>query len=165
MPQLMPSGLLDTVPTPSPALTTVSSGPAKIAVTVFASSTVTVHVVAVPVHPPPVKPPKVEPVAGAAVNWTIVPAAYSCEQSPPQSMPVGELVTVPVPVGALPLVPPLTTVRAGLASANVAVTVVAAVTVMVQVVEAPVHPPPVNPVNVEPLAAGEAVSVTNVPGA
>ena len=71
-------------------------------------------------------------------------------------MPVGVLVTVPLPVPAL-----LTMSVADDDVANVAVTVVAAVTVTVQGPE-PVHPPPLQPLKVDPVA-GVAVRVTTVP--
>ena len=44
------------------------------------------------------QPAKLEPAAAAALSVTTVPAVYDCEQSPPQLMPAGLLVTVPVPV-------------------------------------------------------------------
>jgi hypothetical protein len=53
----------------------------------------------------PLQPAKVEPVAGVAVRVTDVPLLYGSEQSDPHIMPVGLLVTVPVPV------PPGVTVR------------------------------------------------------
>jgi len=61
---------------------------------------VTAHV-PVPVQPPPLQPLKVEPVAGVAVNVTAVPLAKAAEQVVPHEMPVGALVTVPVPGPAL----------------------------------------------------------------
>src|ERR1700710_2701305 len=74
-------------------------------------------------------------------------------------MPLGELVTVPVPLPALVTcsVNDGTTV-----TSNWALTVVAAVTVTTQV-PVPEHPPPDQPTNVDP-AAGVAVSVTEPPG-
>src|SRR5262249_61131695 len=79
------------------------------------------------------------------------------EQREPQLMPVGALVTVPVPV------PDVFTVRANDWTTKPAVTVVSAVIVTTQVL-VPVQPPPLQPVKVEP-AAGVAVNVTWVPGA
>src|SRR5437867_12462468 len=70
-------------------------------------------------------------------------------------MPVGELVTVPLPV------PALVTVSVKVWSVKVAVTVVAAETVITHD-PVPVHPPPLQPLKVEP-AAGVAVTVTAVP--
>ena len=54
--------------------------------------------VPVPLHPLPVHPVNVEPDAADAVNVTTVPELYNSEQSAPQLMPDGELVTVPEPV-------------------------------------------------------------------
>src|SRR5439155_724963 len=98
-PQLRPAGELVTVPLPVPAGVTVSAkvGSVNVAVTVVAAETVTVHV-PVPEQPPPVQPVKVEPAAGAAVSVTAVPLVKLAEQVAPQLMPVGELVTVPLPV-------------------------------------------------------------------
>ena len=101
VPQLMPAGELVTVPTPAPAFDTVRARDVctKVAVTVVAAFIVTVQV-PVPEQPPPLQPPKVEPVAAAAVRVTIVPFAYDAEHVVPQLMPVGELVTVPLPAPA-----------------------------------------------------------------
>ena len=73
-PQLMPTGVLVTVPLPAPALLTVSVNgwSENVAVTVAAAVTVTAHV-PVPVHPPPLQPVKVDPAAGVAVSVTAVP--------------------------------------------------------------------------------------------
>ena len=46
----------------------------------------------------PDQPVKVDPAAAAALSVTTVPAVYDCEQSLPQLMPAGLLVTVPLPV-------------------------------------------------------------------
>ena len=101
-PQVMPDGLLVTVPVPVPALERVSAkvGRVKVAVTVVAAETVTTHD-PVPEHPPPLQPVKVEPAAGAAVSVTAVPLVKLAEQVAPQVIPAGLLVTVPVPVPAL----------------------------------------------------------------
>ncbi len=101
-PQVMPDGLLVTVPVPVPALERVSAkvGRVKVAVTVVAAETVTTHD-PVPEHPLPLQPVKVEPAAGAAVSVTAVPLAKLAEQAAPQVIPAGLLVTVPVPVPAL----------------------------------------------------------------
>ena len=71
----------------------------KVAVTVVAAERVIVHD-PVPEQPPPVQPLKVEPPAGAAVSVTAVPLVKLAAQVAPQSMPAGELVTVPLPVPA-----------------------------------------------------------------
>jgi len=101
-PHDMPAGALVTVPAPVPDLDTVSrywAGGAILnkAVTSAAVLIVTVQV-PVPEHPPPDHPAKTEPPPAVAVSSTGVPPAYSSEQSEPQVMPVGELVTVPEPV-------------------------------------------------------------------
>ena len=77
------------------------------------------------------------------------------EQFGPQLIPVGALVTVPLPA------PALETVSVKVGTVNVAVTVVAAETVTVHV-PVPEQPPPLQPLKVEP-AAGAAVRVTAVP--
>ena len=100
-PQLIPVGVLVTVPFPAPALETVSVKvcTVNVAVTVVAAETVTVQA-PVPVHPPPLQPVKVEPAAGVAVRVMVVPLAKLAEQVAPQLIPAGELVTVPLPVPA-----------------------------------------------------------------
>jgi len=78
-PQLMPAGLLATVPAPDPALVTVKLYLAlvvcglNVAVTLFAAFMVTAQAAA-PVHAP-LQPAKVEPAAGTAVSVTLVPPA------------------------------------------------------------------------------------------
>src|SRR5881628_498365 len=116
-PQLMPAGLLVTLPAPVPALETVSVKVCrvKVAVTVVAAESVTTHD-PVPEHPPPLQPVKVEPAAGAAVSVTAVPLVKLAEQVAPQVIPAGELVTMPLPV------PAGVTVRVKVWSAKVAVT-------------------------------------------
>src|SRR5207245_6402523 len=100
-PQVMPAGLLVTVPAPVPALETVSVkvGRAKVAVTVVAALRVTVQA-PVPEQPPPVQPVKVEPAAALAVSVTAVPLVKLAAQVAPQVMPAGALVIVPLPVPA-----------------------------------------------------------------
>ena len=72
-PQVIPAGLLVTVPAPAPALETVSAKVgAKVAVTVVAAETVTVQD-PVPVQPPQVQPVKTEFALGVAVSVTTVP--------------------------------------------------------------------------------------------
>ena len=51
----------------------------------------------VPLHAPP-QPVNVEPFAPLAVNVTCVPGAKLAPQLPGQSMPLGELVTQPLPL-------------------------------------------------------------------
>ena len=86
---------------------------------------------------------------------TTVPVVKAVEHVAPQAMPVGALVTVPLPA------PDLVTVSAKELCMKVAVTAAAAFIVTVQG-PVPVQPPPLQPVNVDP-AAGVAVRVTAVP--
>jgi hypothetical protein len=87
----------------------------KVAVTVVAAFTVTAQV-PVPLQAP-LQPAKIEPEAGLAVRMIGVPAATVSEQSDPQAIPAGALVTVPAPVPVfvtdsvalvVPVVEPLT---------------------------------------------------------
>jgi hypothetical protein len=152
--QLMPPGSLVTMPLPEPADLTVSRYElcVKAAVTVVAPVIGTVQV-PVPEQPPPLQPVKVEPAAAAAVRVTEV--LKLAEQVKPQSMPAGELVTVPLPV------PAGKTVRIYVLCMKVAVTVTAVVIGRVQV-PVPGHPvTPLHPVKIEPAAA-EAVRITEV---
>jgi hypothetical protein len=72
-PQLIPAGLLVTVPSPVPTLFTDRATSVKVAVAVWPLLTVTTHV-PVPLHGP-LHPTKIDPTAGVAVRVTIVPAA------------------------------------------------------------------------------------------
>ena len=117
--QLMPDGLLTTVPLPFPASVTVSVKfdvvALNVAVTFWAWVMVTVHVPAAFVQAP-LQPANVEPVFAAAVNMTIVPLGKFAEQVVGHLMPDGLLVTVPLPV------PASVTVSVKFTSVNVAVT-------------------------------------------
>jgi hypothetical protein len=68
--------------------------------TEVAAVMLTTQVRADPEQPPPLQPVKVEPFFGVAVRVTTVPLAYASEQSGPQLMPDGVLVTVPGPDSA-----------------------------------------------------------------
>src|SRR6266545_5159771 len=115
----------------------------------------TIQTAAVPKHGPPLQPPKVEGAVGLAVRVTVVLAGKVKLQVDPQSMPVGALVTLPVPV------PALLTVKPGLPDElNVAVTFWAVLMVTVQVNVVP-EQAPLQPAKVEG-AMGLAVSVTVV---
>jgi hypothetical protein len=104
LPQLIPVGLLVTVPFPVPllvtALTTFTESVncwgelLNVAVQVKLALMATVPVV----QPEPDQPAKVEPAAGMAVKVTELPLLKVAEQMLPQLMPVGLLVTVPDPV-------------------------------------------------------------------
>ena len=103
----------------------------------------------------PLQPANTEPLAAAAVTVTEVPVAKLALQAVPQFTPVGDEVTVPVPV------PALVTLNGKLDELlNVAVTARAAVIDREQV-EVPEHAP-LQPAKLEPLAAA-GVSVTDEP--
>jgi hypothetical protein len=72
---------------------------AKVAVTVIGALPLTVHG-PVPLQPPPLQPVNVDPQAGVAVSVTVVPLGYVSVQSVPQTMPIGLLLTTPMPVPA-----------------------------------------------------------------
>ena len=116
----------------------------------------TVHVVAVPVQAPD-QPVKVEPLDALAVKVTLLAVVKLARHDEPQLMPVGELVTVPLPV------PAFVTASVLVVRAKVAVTDFAAVMLTVQVVAVPVQPP--DQLENAELAAGAAMSVTLVPEA
>ena len=101
----------------------------------------------------PDQPPNVEPDAGAAVNVTVVPLLSVVEQVLPQLIPVGLLVTLPVPVPARLTVSVYAVMRL-----NTAVQLMLAFIVTLPLVQAV----PDQPVNVEPLA-GVGVRLTSVP--
>src|SRR5262252_3288960 len=95
----MPAGFDATEPVPLPPLVATVSVyccSSKLAVTMAAALSVTVHVL-VPLHPLPLHPVKTESALADAVNVTLVPALYVSLQSLPQLMPAGFDVTVPVP--------------------------------------------------------------------
>ncbi len=71
----------------------------KVAVTARAAVMARLQV-PVPVQAP-LQPPKVEPLAAAAVRVTVVPLSKLALQVEPQLTPVGEEVTVPLPVPVL----------------------------------------------------------------
>ena len=99
--QLIPPGLLVTVPLPGPDVSTLSvtrSGAmSKTGNAVKSLSSVMVQGPAPP-HLGPAQPVSVEPAAGTAVKVTTVPVGNAARHVVPQSMPGGWLVTVPDPV-------------------------------------------------------------------
>ena len=113
----------------------------------FVSSTVTVQL-AVPLQPPPDQPMKFEPLSGIAVRVTTVPSTTEIEQDAPQLIPVGLLVTVPLPA------PVLLTVRskAFVAWVNVAETVRSELTVTTQL-PVPLQLAPDQPSKIDPDCA------------
>src|SRR5947209_1114672 len=101
-PQLIPAGLLVTVPLPVPAFVTeswkVTGVVVKVAVTACAEFIVTTQL-PLPLHAP-VHPVKVEPVVAVGVSVTCVPLLKLAVHVVPQLIPAGLLVTVPLPVPA-----------------------------------------------------------------
>ncbi|KJU86611.1 hypothetical protein MBAV_001195 [Candidatus Magnetobacterium bavaricum] len=113
-PQLIPAGVLSTVPLPT--LRTVSIIPAavplvKVAVTVLTAvvlsddagivtlqcgSSLPLFEVVAP-WSQPLQEPNVEPAAGLAINVTTVLAGYLAEHLSPQFIPAGVLITIPAP--------------------------------------------------------------------
>src|SRR6187549_170637 len=97
----MPLGEDVTVPVPVPAFVTVSAKVDEllnVAVTARAAVMDVVQV-PVPVHAP-LQPANVEPLAATAVNVTDAPLVKFALHVLPQLTPLGEDVTVPVPVPA-----------------------------------------------------------------
>jgi hypothetical protein len=115
----------------------------------------TVHDEPVPLQPAPLQPLNVEPFVDVAVRVTVVPVAKSAAQLPGHAIPLGLLVTVPVPL------PTRFTVSRSVEAA----TLKRAVTVALLVTEqgpVPEQPPPLQPANVEPGSAA-ALSDTVIP--
>ena len=157
-PQLIPGGLLVTVPVPLPALDTsrVRCSPddvVNVAVTEWSRSIVSVHV-PVPAQSPD-HPTNVKPGEADAVNVTTVPLSKLAEQVEPQLIPAGLLTTMPLPS------PAFVTVRVLAGESNVAPTARSWSIVSVQVGVVP-EQSPVQPLNTSPAAA-LAVKVTTVP--
>src|SRR5712691_760568 len=113
----------------------------KVAVTVVAAATVTVHG-RMPMQPPPLQPANTEPVAGVAVRITLVLALKAPPHVAPQSMPAGLEVAVPLPV------PAFVTVSGKVCKVKVAVTLRAWVMVT-EHVPVPPQPSPLQPAKVE----------------
>ena len=152
--QLIPAGLLVTVPEPPPAVATVKGmPPLKSAPTVAAAVRVRLHV---PLPEQlPVQPLKEKLAAGASVKVTSVfggkLAVHVVVVVGEQLIPAGLLVTVP---------PPTKATVSGTAALKVALTLAAALRVKLQVpvpVQLPPHPPN------KKLVPGVAVSVICVP--
>jgi phage tail protein X len=97
--QLIPDGLLVTLPEPVPANVTVSGKTGlKVAVTDSAALMTTEHA-PVPVQAP-LQPAKAEPVVALAVSVTVTPTPKFAVQVLGQVIPAGLLVTLPLPVPA-----------------------------------------------------------------
>jgi hypothetical protein len=94
--QLIPLGLLVTVPEPLGVMVTWRVGTeVKVAVTA-AAAVITTEQVLVPLHAP-LQPENVEPLPAEAESVTVVLPAKSAVQVAPQLMPDGVLVTTPAP--------------------------------------------------------------------
>lgn len=102
-PQLMPAGLLVTVPAPVPFLFTVTryvGVVVNVAVTVTAAAgMVKVQGLALAQPAKPVQPPNAAPASAVAVSVTVLPLSTLAVQVAPQVMP--EPATAPVPAPAL----------------------------------------------------------------
>jgi hypothetical protein len=157
--QLIPAGLLVTVPVPPPAVVTVNTSPVrtlKVAVTVPFALRVGLQI-EVPEQPSPVQPPNEELLPGVEVSVTGVFGVKLAEQPAvepaEQLIPAGLLMTIPAPT------PTTATVNSSSAM-NDALALAAAVSVIVQVVvipeQAPLQPPKTS------LVPGVSVSVTFV---
>jgi len=167
-PQLIPIGFEVTVPLPVPAFVIVKVKVCalglrvNVAVTLRACVMLTVHV-PVPLHPSPLQPEKVDPASGVAVKVTLVPWAKAVLQTPPQLIPTGFEVAVPLPV------PAFVTVKVKVCAlglrVNVAVTLRACIMLTVHV-PVPLHPSPLQPSKVNPTTSGYvAIRMTLVPWA
>jgi hypothetical protein len=100
-PQSIPAGELVTVPPGLPMTETDSGGESvKVADTFCVEFMASEQVLALPLHPPP-QPLKIQPLAGVSVRVTSVPEPTAALQVVGQSMPLGELVTVPPSAVAL----------------------------------------------------------------
>lgn len=102
--QLIPAGLLDTVPEPVPLTDTltvrVTGKLLKVAVTVVSVLRAITHV-PVPLQPPPLQPAKSEPAAGEGVSVMVAGGNVFIQVPDAQFTPAGLLVTEPVPGPAI----------------------------------------------------------------
>lgn len=137
--QLIPAGVLVTVPLPAPDKATVNAmvpmPPLKVAVTFSAALSVRLQVL-MP-EQPPLHPPKEKLLLGVAVSVSCAPGAKVALHVPGQLIPAGLLVTDPVPL-------PASATVSATPALNVALTVSAAVIVTTQElvpVQLPLHPP------------------------
>ena len=108
LPQLMPAWfVLVTVPDPDPFFSTliVDTGrgttAVKVVVTVWSPFMTTVQIGPLRMQPAPLQLVNVEPSEGTTLSVTIAPDSKSVSQLEPHEIPLGSLLTVPVPVPAL----------------------------------------------------------------
>jgi hypothetical protein len=156
--QLIPTGLLVTVPVPVPDSSIVTEYVAAavyVTVTVCAALITVVHGCVVPKQPPPDQPVKVDPAAGAEDKLIMAPLKKVPEHAPltpaganVQLIPSTGAVTVPLPV--IPVAGWRLNAYCAVPLLNVAVTVVFAVSVNAHVFPVE-HPPPVHEPKTEPL--------------
>ena len=157
-PQLIPAGVLITLPLPVPFLVRDRENfvwelsELNVALQVLATSIIIFPAL----HPVPLQPAKVEPAADVAVRVVTVPLVNDAEQVLPQLMPEGLLVTVPLPV------PFFVIDRIDFVSAGCGLKVAVQVLATSMVITPLLQPVPLHPANVEP-SAGVAVNVTSVP--
>src|SRR5271165_7566330 len=96
--QLIPAGLLVTVPEPTRVTETLAATFVNCAVTNWLEFRTTSQLPE-PEHPSPLQAVKTELTSGAPVSWRGVPVGkLAVQRVPLQVMPAGTLVTVPVPV-------------------------------------------------------------------
>jgi len=117
----------------------------KVAVTVCSPFMATVHDEPGPLQPAPLKPLNVDPLVGVALSVTVVPVAKSVAHVPGQEIPLGLVVTVPVPF------PPTVTVIRSVEIGIIKRAVTMALLATLQGPE-PEHAP-LQPANAEPGAA------------
>jgi hypothetical protein len=153
-PQFIPAGLLVTVPVPVPVfvtdITTYPGATSKFAVMFRSSVMVTVQG-PVPLQPPPLQPVKSTPAFWLAVNVTALPAVKVSEQSVPQLIPAGMLLTTPLAANG-----PVLVTDSRRVVVKDAETVLSVSIRTVQDDADPLQAPP-QPANVEPVC-GTAVS-------
>jgi 3D (Asp-Asp-Asp) domain-containing protein len=107
LPQFMPLGALVTVPDPDPFFSTVrvdmgtGTTAVKVVVTVWSAFMTTVQIGPSRMQPAPLQLVNVEPSEGTTLSVTVAPLSKSVSQIDPHEIPLGSLLTVPVPVPAL----------------------------------------------------------------
>ena len=159
--QLIPAGVLVTVPEPDVVTDTVTCGAvANVAVTRGADAPIVKLHVPVPVQSP-LHPVNTEPAAGVAVKATAVPETMGALVHVPEVTPAVEVQLIePVPVTVPVPVPAPATEIGKVVGVKLALTEFA---VLMVTVHAPVpEQAPPQPENAEP-AAGVGVKVTEVP--
>jgi hypothetical protein len=93
-PQLIPPGVLLTLPDPWVETDSTKAWNTKVAVTVGLAPRVTAQVL-VPEQPRPLQPPKMEPRSACAVRVTVVPGVKAAAQVTGQPIPLQPVNTLP----------------------------------------------------------------------